>query len=257
MKKINIFFILLVLFLPSLSRAQEERDALIQSSSIKLGMGLEYLSKTIYWGDDNSSSRIKSIFFTFNTQFEIQEGLNATAIFGYSFSNYEGLQLKKLPFSLELGDKSIEGYLMGVEVKKSIVAKEELEIDGLGRFSYYLGSKETWRIQELAVAGTAQGSPSWLRVSIGPVFSYKGFESLTPYLYLSFHKLWGTFTMDETVQELEGHEELKITGKSSFLTSFGGIYELSETFSIKAEADFMPYRGGVDLGLSVKALLSF
>ena len=257
MKKINIFLILLILALPCFSLAQEEREALIQSKSIKLGIGLEYLSRTISWGDDNNSSRFNSLFFTLSTQFEIMEGLYASASFGYSFSSYEGLQFKELPFSLEIGERSIEGYLLGVEIKKNIVNREELEIDILGQFFRYLGSSETWQIQGLNVAGTAQGSPSWIRISIGPVFTYKGFESLTPYLYLSFNKLWGTFTMDETIQELEGHEELKISGKSSFCTSLGGIYEISEIFSIKTEASFMPFRGGVDLGLSVKALLSF
>jgi len=257
MKKFNIFLILLILALPCFSLAQEESEALIQSKSIKLGFGLEYLSRTISWDDDNSSSRFNSLFFTFNTQFEIMEGLYASASFGYSFSNYEGLQFRELPFSLELGDRSIEGYLLGVEIKKNIVNREELEIDVLGQFFFYLGSSEIWQIQGLNVVGTAQGSPSWTRISIGPVFTYKGFESLTPYLYLSYNKLQGTFTMDETIQELEGSEKLKITGKSSFCTSLGGIYEISEVISIKTEASFMPYRGGVDLGLSVKALLSF
>jgi hypothetical protein len=259
MKKINIFLILLILVLPCFSLAQEEKEALIQSKSIKLGIGLEYLSRTIRWGDDNNNSRFNSLFFMLNTQFEVKEGLYASASFGYSFSNYEGLQFKELPFSLELGDRSIEGYLLGLEIKKSIVYREELEIDVLGQFFCYLGSSETWRIPAdyLNVAGTAQGSPSWTRISIGPVFTYKGFESLTPYLYLSFNKLWGTFTMDETIQELEGHEELKIYGKSLFSTSLGGIYKITEVISIKTEATFMPYRGGVDLGLSVKALFSF
>jgi hypothetical protein len=250
----------LILVLPCFSLAQEEREALIQSKSIKLGFGLEYLSRTILWGDDNkNSSKFNSLFFTFSTQFEIKEGLYASASFGYSFSNYEGLEFIKLPHTLGLGDQSLKGYLLGVEIKKNIVNREELEIDVLGQFFCYLGSSETWRIPAdyLNVAGTAQGSPSWTRISIGPVFTYKGFESLTPYLYLSFNKLWGTFTMDETIQELEGHEELKIYGKSLFSTSLGGIYKITEVISIKTEATFMPYRGGVDLGLSVKALFSF
>ena len=260
MKKINIFFILLILVLPCFSLAQEEREALIQSKSIKLGFGLEYLSRTILWGDDNkNSSKFNSLFFTFSTQFEIKEGLYASASFGYSFSNYEGLEFIKLPYTLGPGDQSLKGYLLGVEIKKNIVNREELEIDVLGQFFWYLGSSETWPLPEgiLNVPGTATGNPSWTRISIGPVFTYKGFESLTPYLYLSFNKLQGTFTMESTVQELEGREELKITGKSSFCTSLGGIYEISEAFSINPEASFMPYRGGVDLSLSVKALLSF
>lgn len=257
MKKINVFLILLILALPCFSLAQEEREALIQSKSIKLGIGLEYLSRTISWGDDNNSSKFSSLFFIFSTQFEVKEGLYASASFGYSFSNYEGIQFKELPISLEQGDGSIEGYLLGIEIKKNIVNREELEIDVLGQFSWYLGSSETWPIKKLNVPGTAQGSPSWTRISIGPVFTYKGFESLTPYLYLSYNKLQGTFTMEETIQELEGPEKLKISGKSTFCTSFGGIYEISEIFSINPEASFMPYRGGVDLSISVKALLSF
>lgn len=257
MKKIYILAIIMLLAFPCLSSAQGEKEALIQSKSIQLGFGLEYFSNTISWDEDKYSSKIKSLFLTLNTEFEFQEGLHVNASFGYSFSNYKGVQFRELPFSLEIGKNTIEGYLLGGEIRKSLAYSEELEIDGLGQLFLYLGSKEVWRIQELAVPGSAQGKPSWVRVTIGPIFTYKGFESLTPYLYLCFHKLWGTFTMDETVQELAGYEEQKFSSKSSFCTSLGGIYKITEVLSINAEASFMPYRGGVDLGLLIKALLSF
>ncbi|MBL7082916.1 MAG: hypothetical protein ISS41_04700 [Candidatus Aminicenantes bacterium] len=260
MKKIYLPFliILMTLTITCLSSAQlQEEEGLFQNISIKPGISYEYFSRTISWDEDEYTSKLKSYFFTFNTEFEIPNGLSLALIFGYSFTNYDELEFRELPISLELGVGKIGGYLLGSEIRKSFVSNEDLVIDGQAQFFVYLGSKEEWEIPGLSVEGTTEGKSSWMRFSVGPVFTYKGFAPIYPYLYLGFNKLWGKFKMDQTIQDLTGSEDKKISGESSFSTSLGFNFIVTEALSFKAEGNFMPYKDGVDLGFMIKAMYSF
>lgn len=265
MKKIYILFlaILSTLVFTPFSSAQPEEEGLFQAVTIKLGVGFEYFSRTLSWDEEkyDTEPKLKSYFFTFNTEFELKKGFSLSAIFGYSFSDYY-LIFRELDFSIELESGGIGGYLFGGEIKKSIIYTEKLEIDGLGQFYYYLGTRKEWEIPGLAVEGTVDGKSRWMRASIGPVFTYTEFDSFHPYLSLSFNKLWGSFKMDQTVQDLERSERKKTSGKGSFCTSLGVIYKLTDAFSLKAEANFFPYKNleenlGVNLGFMFKAMYSF
>lgn len=244
-----------VLFLATSSFAQLEEEKSYQRISVKPGLGFEYFSRTIEWNEQES--KLKSYFFTLNAEFKLQSGLSAATFLGYSSSNFNSLIFRNLPFSLELEGGRIGGYILGGEIKKSLFYIQDFEIGGVAQFAYYFGKKEKWEISGLNVEGTAEGKPSWMRAQVGPLFLYKGYDYFYPYLYLSFNKLWGTFKMDQTIQDLKGNENKKISGKSLFNASLGAIYEISTAFSLKGEASIMPYKDGVDLGLMIKATYSF
>ena len=271
MKKFYLIFlaILLCLIFTRFSSAQDHEEGLFQAVSIKLGVGFEYFSRTLSWNEEkyDTEPKLKSSFFTFNTEFELRKGFFLSAIFGYSSSNYY-IIFRELPLSIGLESGGIGGYLFGAEIKKSIIFSEKLKIDGLGQFLYYLGTKKEWEIplDTVDIEGTIEGKLRWIRASIGPVFTYIGFESFYPYLSLNFSKIWGRIKMDQTVQglegDLEGSEDKKISGKSSFCTSLGFIYEFTDVFSIKTEANFIPYKNlegnpGVDFGFTVRIMYSF
>ena len=126
----------------------------------------------------------------------------------------------------------------------------------MGQFVYYFGAEEEWEIPGLNVKGTAKGKPNWQRSIIGLNLKYTEFDYFNPYLFLSYKRLQGTYTMKQTIQELTGSEEKKITGKGKFSTSVGIVYDLFRTINIKAEVIVMPFTGGVDLGFMIGAFYS-
>ena len=249
--------ILAVLFLYGLSFSQAQQVSPSTEKSIKPYLGFEYFSRTIKWDEEESSSKLKSYFFTFGVEYELRKGFSLSAFLGYGFSDYDALIFRKLPFSLELDVGGMGGFILGGEIKKSILSVENFEIEGLGQFVYYLGGKEEWEIQGLNVEGTANGKPHWMRAQIGPMIVYKGGDSLRPYLFLSFNTLWGTFKMEQTIEDLRGKEDKKISAKSLVNISLGVLYEITEALGFKGEANIMPYKGGVDLGLMIRAIYSF
>ncbi len=271
MKKFHLIFlaILLCLIFTRFSSAQDQEEGMFRAVSITPGIGFEFFSRTITWDDGQYTSKLKSSFFTFNTEFEFGKGFFINAILGYAMpgSSYNELAFRELPISVELDVGTIKGYLVGAEIKKSLIYAKDLQVDVLGQFFYYMGTKKEWEMPDLPieVEGTMEGDPSWMRASIGPVFTYRGFDAFYPYLYLSFNKLWGKFKMVQTIQDLEGslegrlegNEDIKISGASSFSTALGSIFKLTDVFSIKAEGSFIPHGDRVDFGFTVRIMYSF
>lgn len=265
-------FHLLVIFLFSLSishfsHAQTPEESIFQQISVKLGIGFEFFNQSMdsltlnsdnnSWDKDEDSFNLKSYLFTFNLDFKIQEGFHATAILGYSLSNLDSITFRKLPFSVELEVGEIGGILFGAEINKSLFYLRNFETELRGQFIYYMGTKQEWEIPELNVEGTVEGTPSWMRAWIGPVFTYRGSDNFSPYFSLSYHKIWGKYKIDQTIEDLKGSEDKKISGKSVVNISLGAIYDFPGAFSIKGETSFMPYQGGIDLGILFKVMFSF
>ncbi len=246
-----------MLFLVFFSSARAQEQKLLNAVSISPGVGFEYFSRTINWDEETSTSKLKSHFFTIDTEIEFPSELFFRAVLGFSSSNYDSLIFRELPLSIELDVGSINGYILGADVKKGLIQSEALRIDVFGQFFYGLGKKTEWEIPGLAVEGSVEGKPTWMRVSVGPVFTYTGFDSFYPYLYLSYNTLWGKFNLDQVIQDLTGNEEKKIKGESSICVSPGFTFKLSDSLSLKSEANIMPYKDGIDFGVSIKAMYSF
>ncbi len=259
MRKKHFLFlsVLLSLILISFSAAYAQEQNLFNAISISPGIGFEYFTRTINW-DDEHTSKLKYRFITLDTEVELQRGIFVRAVLGYSSSNYDALTFRELPVSLELDVGYIKGYILGINVKKSLVQSEELKIDASGEFFYCIGRKNEWEMPEdFVVEGSAEGRPTWMRAAIGPLFTYTGFESIYPYLYLNYNKLWGKFHMEETIEDLTGTEDQKIYGESSVCIGLGFTFKLTESLSFKSEVNFFPYKDGVDSGIMIKAMYTF
>ena len=251
MKKGFRFFLvfLFILSLAGLSIAQE--------TALKPNLGFEYLSRRINWDENTYKSNLSIYLFSFGIELEIKGGFQLNLLAGYSSTNYDGLVFRKLPFSIDLNTGGTGGYLFGAQLEKRIFSHSDFEATFYSQFYYSYGIKKTWQITALNVTGKIEGKPHWLKSDIGSVFRYTGFEYFYPYIYVNYCDFRGTYKMDETVQDLEGSESKKILGEGNFCISIGATYDVSEVFSIKGEASFIPYREGVDIGFVIRASYNF
>jgi hypothetical protein len=224
---------------------------------IRPALGFEYFDRTITWDTETYTSSLKSMLFTFNVEVEFMKGLFVNVVGGYSLSNFNGLVFRQLPFSADLEVGNLGGLLLGGGLKKNFVVSSEFEMDLDAQFVTYLGSTTSWPINGLNEDGTLSGKASWYRVQAGPVFWYKGFEYFSPYLRVSFDKLWGTFHVDEVIGTLAGLEDKAITGKGLFSIAVGTLFEPSSAIGVKVEAYVLPRTGGLDYGAQGKLIFTF
>lgn len=263
MKKICSYCLaaLIALCLPRFSFSQFQDEP---SLRIKPGIHFEYFSRKITWDDKTHTSDVKSFMIALNTEFEMEWGLSLNGIVGFAMTSFDGLVFRQLPFSVELEVGSIEGFILGAELKKSLFSLNNLEIGVFGQIVHNIGIKKDWDITVLSVQGTVTGKPTWTRASVGPEFRYTGWERFYPYLRVGYNKLWGTFKMDQAIQTLSGTEKKEINEKNVFEGTLGSILELGKGFSLKGEIRMIPYSGGIDLegggidlGILVVAAFSF
>lgn len=248
-----LFFISMNCYIYSNPSKGEELSSFLVTS----GLGFEYFNRTVSWDEDTYSSKLKSYIFLFNMTFKIQEGFFSNIIIGYSLSDFNSLVFRQLPISIELDVGNISGILFGGEIRKTLYYFSDFEIETMGQLVYYMGTQKEWDIPGLAVKGKATGKPKWMRAQVGPILKYTGIEDFTPYLFVNYNPLWGTFSMEEKIIELVKTEDKKISGKSRFGIAFGTLYQMSDSFQIKAELNILPYKDGIDSGLFLNATYTF
>ncbi len=243
----SVLFILFFLSHMSFAQRPQEQN-LDQRIIVKPGLSAEYFSLTIGWDEDVNTSKLKSYLFSTNVEIDIFDGFSIHVILGYSLSNFDNLIFRQLPFSVELGVREIGGLLVGTEINKRLFYLSEYEINLHGEFVYYYGFNDEWEMPDLNVDGTVVGSPTWTRTQIGPEIRYEGLNNVYPFISATYNKLWGTFIVDQDIQDLYGTEEKKISSKSNFTFSAGSEFMVTSAFLVKGALSVMPYAGGVDIG---------
>ncbi len=266
MKKFTGYFLaasLVVSLTTQISFSQFQEESKMR---IKPGVHFEYFTRNIIWDDKSYISDMKSTIIALNTEFEMDWGFSFSALIGYSFTNFDSLVFRQLPFSVELDVGSTGGYILGAELRKSLFDYNNFKMEVFGQIFHNFGTKKDWEISGLNVQGTVTGKPSWTRLSIGPIFKYTALESFSPYFGLCYNGLWGTYKMEQTIQTLEGEEEKKIEGKGIIEGKLGSIFELGKDFTIKGEIQIIPYSfediqgeksRGINLGFMAVASFSF
>jgi len=220
----------------------------VKSVKIKPGLDFEYFTMNVDLDEDEMDADLTLYLFKINCEFEFQGGLFLTATLGYSLNNYKSMIFRGLPISVELDVGGVNGYLFGGSIKKTIVSTGDFEIEGQGDFVYNYGVEKSWVIPGLSVRGNVTGKPTWMRIIVGPRILYQGFNAFHPYASLNFYKFWGTFTMDQTIEDLTGQEEKKMSGKSFVNAVLGTEYFVSESFLIKGQLELLPHSDNLDTG---------
>jgi len=234
------------------------------------GLSFEFFSRTVSWdpdpatNEDRYSSPMNGLLGLLHLDYEIRKGSLVGVLFGYSLSDFNGLVFRQLPISFDYQAGNIGGFLVGAGIDQNLISAGYFEMKGIAQFVISLGSTKNLQVTTLNTEGKLDAKPDdWMRAQIGPVFSYKGFEYFSPFLSFTYNKLWGKFTMTETIGDLTGSEEKKVSSKSIVGISLGTMFEASPKFSLKAEATLMPYKKGVnqgwglDYGGSLRATISF
>lgn len=230
-------------------------------SGLSAGLSLGYLSRVLKLSEEVKDviPKMTSLLASLVIEYKLQPGLSLAAHVGYSSSTFDGLTFRRLPYSLEIDTDSgsMGGILLGAEVEKSILRGAAFGVDIRGQLFASLGLNREWKIPGLAVEGSAKGKPIWMKASVGPVLTYRGWEGVTPFLYPRFDYLWGNFELGQTVQDLKGNEKKDIRSKSQFGLGLGADFELSASLRFRAEAGLYPRRSGIDYSFMIQTLLGF
>lgn len=243
--------------LPALSQYQPG----LGGSRLSAGFSLGYLTRTLDAGEGASETapELTSVLASLVLRYDIKPGFTLAAHVGYSSSAFDGLVFRRLPFSVDFGQDAgrVGGILFGAEIEKSLLGEGPVGLGIAGQFFASLGLRKEWNLPGLAAEGSVKGKPVWMRASIGPVLSYRGWTGITPFLFPRFDYLWGTFELDQEVQTLEGKEKKDIKSKSRLGLGLGADFEFSESLRFRGEAGVYPRGGGADYSVMLQTIIAF
>jgi hypothetical protein len=231
-------------------------------TGLKISFQVELFSRTLTWDEGTRSSRLFNPQGLISLDYQAAAGFELGIVAGYSLSNWNGLVFRNLPFSIDYQAGAINGLVVGAGLRKSLFVSGFWAMDAEARFTAHLGQASSFPISGLAVDGQADLKGTWMRVEVGPELTYRGFELFSPFLGLSYDRIWGKMTLTETIQDLEGTEEKKVAGAGAVAVNFGTVYEPSSAFRVKIGGSLIPYKKiggglGLDYGGSLRARLSF
>jgi len=247
----------LVLGLLLVAAATRTAAAADARGSVSIGLGFDYLSRTVTWDDKTRESKLAAGAFTIRGMFDLRPGLALELAAGISRPNFNGLVFRNLPISVDYEAGATNGLLLGAAVRVRLARIGAFEIGADGRFVSSLGLSKTWALAGFAVEGTVKGSPTWFEAAGGPRISYVGTGRLVPYLTVMADWLSGKFTLDQSLGDLTGHEAKKVTGKGFLAASAGADWEFSDRLLLRGEAGVLPYSGGMDFRASLGLFYRF
>lgn len=260
-RPIMSFILILVAFLAPTRILSGQARSGSGNSGFRTGLSVGYLTRALGVNDKEQDAvpKMMSLLASLVLEYELQPGFTLAAQVGYSSSKFDHLAFRGLPFSLEMGadSGSMGGILVGVEIGKSLLGGDAFGVEIRGQFLASLGLSREWELPGLAVEGSAKGRPTWMKASVGPVLTYQGWESVTPFVYPCFDYLWGSVEFDETAQELTGSEDKDIKSKSQFGLGLGADFELSPSLRFRGEGGVYPRSGGTDFSFVIQTLFAF
>jgi hypothetical protein len=237
-------------------RAREKED-LIQGADIKLGLGADALSRNVQWGKGPDGSKFKAYNVFLASEFEFSIDLTLGLIAGLSFSDFKGLLFQNLPISVEYQAGTVQGILLGGELRKGLYSFKKFETEAAVQFVSSLGSAKKWPIEGFVVPGETQGKPRWSQLNAGASLVYAAYEDFRPYVGVSLSWLWGDFRMTETLGNLQETQIREIKQKGLIRISLGTTFQLARKFNLRGEAGIIPVKGGTDLNASLRLLYGF
>lgn len=248
--------LILVLMIATPNVLHSQESQYIQDNYFKLGVGFEYFNRGIKWDDSEEFTKLKSFLFYLKPEYTLMDRITIGAILGYSLSNLNGVTFQELPFSVEMEVGNIGGFLLGGDVDIALVQSGDFEIGAIGRYVYYSGSEKTWDMPDLVVEGSVTGKPKWQRLTAGLKVSYLIYEYITPYLFVAYDRLWGTYKLDQVIQELSGSQTRELSSRGNVNITFGSYLDPSAKIRLKAEFTVISY-SKIDFGFVLGAAYYF
>jgi len=235
--------------------AQEPQFEPFMFKGMRTGVGFDYFSRTVLANERDS--RVQSYFFTLDSEFEWQGGLKVGLILGFASSSFDEMTFRRLPVSIELNVGFISGFLIGPEIRQRIISLSDFELSADAQFLVFLGKRSRWDIPGLAVDGTVDGRPNWMRLRAGGILTLQKWINFFPYVAVRYDNFWGKFKLEQEIERLTGTEDKEFSGRVDLSATLGTTYIIIPKLSVTAEATYYPDKSWKGSGFAVAVRLLF
>ncbi|HEK85964.1 MAG: hypothetical protein ACPLZD_08530 [Candidatus Saccharicenans sp.] len=220
----TLLFFLLLIYTGQALLAESSSE---NKTSWQMGLSTDLFNRGVKLGSDKLT--LKSLSFLLEARAMNLPGLFDLDLYaGLNKSKLNGALFDHLPITLDYEAGYISGLIFGGKISKGLLKSSNFRFGLTADFTTYIGFKKTYTLSDFVVPANVQAEPDWAMASGGIFVLYDGFVDNQPFLEITFSKLWGTFKVTETIQDLTGQQSKNLKDAGPLSLTLGWNINLTK-----------------------------
>jgi len=241
-KKMKIKISLLVITLISLCPALIPAESPAKSLQIDYSVGLNFNHSrvSVLVGDNNLVNTLNYSYLAL----ELDVGISDYLILGVAAglnSNHlkDPVDFYKLPLSLRVNEEKFNPMVLGLRAKSEFLSWKDFSFAAGAEYLYFKKYEKNLPIQLPVVSGDTMVKNSFNQLSLELWAQYDGFSFFTIFAGPQLNLLHGKLTASETIEELEGEEELSYKHENDLGISAGAHFEVGSHLDVNLKVNLI------------------
>jgi hypothetical protein len=231
--KIKTFILLTAIIMLSLTLFPAEQTTGLQGINYSAGLVLSHHRVPVTMGDADLENTFVFSYLAVEVDMDIHDYLTVGALAGYNRNNFaDPVNFLQLPLSLGMEESASNSMMFGLRAKSNFFSWQDFSFSANTGFLYGTSKNKEYDIALPIVSGTAEVSGSFYQAHIELLVRYDGLSHISLFAGPRLNLLKGTLTASETIEDLEGEEELDYGQKNMFGITAGAHYEAGASFDI-------------------------
>lgn len=208
--------------------------------NLSSGIYFSYNSIPIEAGSADRLNHWRFLYSALRCKLDVSDFLSLGLLAGYQTSSLKDtIDFTALPLSLRMNRTSYPGFLVGAFVHSTPYSGGDFSFVVQGDILFALPVSKTWPLTLPIEAGNATVRESFFLVTGDIWAQYDGFSGFTPFAGARVHLFRGKLKATETLADLEGIEEIKISQHKMFGPLAGVIFEVGSNWEIAIKASLI------------------
>ncbi len=236
--KISLLVITLISLCPALLPAESPAKSL--QIDYSMGLNFNHSRVSVLVGDNNLVNTLNYSYLALELDVGISDYLILGVVAGFNSNHLKDpVDFYNLPLSLRVNEEKFNSMVLGLRAKSEFLSWKDFSFAAGGEYLYFKKYKRELPIQLPLVSGDAMIKNSFNQLSLELLAQYDGFSFFTVFAGPQLNLVHGKYTASETIEELEGEEELSYKQENNIGIAAGARFELGSHFDINLKVNLI------------------
>lgn len=236
--KILLLVITLIVLSPALLPAESTAKSLRIDYSV--GLNFNHSRVSVLVGDNNLVNTLNYSYLALELDVGISDYLILGVVAGLNSNHLKDpVDFSNLPLSLRVNEEKFNSMVLGLRAKSEFLSWKDFSFAASGEYLYFKKYEKNLPIQLPVVSGEAIIKNSFNQISIELWAQYDGFSYFTIFAGPQLNFLDGKLEAFETIEELEGQEELSYKQENDIGIVAGARFELGSHFDVNLKVNLI------------------
>jgi hypothetical protein len=236
--KISLLVITLISLSPALLPAEPTAKSLRIDYSV--GLNFNHSRVSVLVGDNNLVNTLNYSYLALELDVGISDYLILGVVAGFNSNHLKDpVDFYNLPLSLRVNEEKFNSMVLGLRAKSEFLSWKDFSFAAGGEFLYFKKYEKNLPIQLPVVSGEAIIKNSFTQIGIELWAQYDGFSYFTIFAGPQLNFLDGKLEATETIEELEGEEELSYKQENDIGIVAGARFEVGSHFDVNLKVNLI------------------